>query len=72
MENDITITEVAGYDDNGEMVMGESQVIKREDMKALNDPNCVHEWEPDPSEDNDFVYGVKCKLCPVGKLVRRK
>jgi hypothetical protein len=72
MENDFTITEVAGYDDAGEMVMGESQVIKREDMKQLNDPNCEHQWEPDPSEDTDYVFGVRCKLCPVGKLVRKK
>lgn len=71
MENDFTITEVAGFDESGEMVMGETQVIKKEDMKTLNDPNCEHEWEPDHSEDTDLVYGIKCTKCPVGKLIRK-
>jgi hypothetical protein len=71
MENDITITEVIGFDDEGKPAGGNVQVIKKEDMKQLNDPNCVHEWEPDHSEDTDYVYGIKCKLCPIGKLIRK-
>jgi hypothetical protein len=71
MENDITITEVIGFDDEGRPAGGNVQVIKKEDMKQLNDPNCVHEWEPDHSEDTDYVYGIKCKLCPIGKLIQK-
>ena len=71
MENDITITEVIGFDDDGKPAGGNVQVIKKEDMKQLNDPNCVHEWEPDHSEDTDYVYGIKCKLCPIGKLIQK-
>jgi hypothetical protein len=71
MENDITITEVIGFDDEGKPAGGNVQVIKKEDMKQLNDPNCVHEWEPDHSEDTDYVYGIKCKLCPIGKLIQK-
>lgn len=71
MENDLYITEVAGQDENGEMIMGESTLIKKEDMVQLNDPNCVHDWQPDHSEDNEHVFGIKCSKCPVGKLIRK-
>jgi hypothetical protein len=70
--NDFTITEVAGFDAEGQPVMGETTVIKKEDMVQLNDPNCEHQWEPDPTEDTDFYFGIKCKLCPVGKLIKRE
>lgn len=72
MENEIYISEVTGFDDEGKPAVGSSQVIKKEDMKQLNDPNCEHEWEPDHSEDTDFVFGIKCKNCPVGKLILRE
>lgn len=66
MENDnLYITPVV----DGEM--GESILIKKEDMVQLNDPNCVHDWQPDHSEDNEHVFGIKCSKCPVGKLIRK-
>lgn len=72
MENDITFTEVVGFDDNGNPATGESFVVKKEDMRQLNDPDCEHQWEPDHSEDTDFVFGIKCKNCPLGKLILRE
>lgn len=71
MDDDLYITEVAGQDENGQIVAGETQVIRREDMITLNDPDCEHIWGPDPSEDNKYVYGIKCTKCIVGKLVRK-
>lgn len=72
MENEITFSEVVGFDDDGKPATGDTFVVKKEDMRQLNDPDCEHEWEPDPSEDTDFVYGIKCKNCPIGKLILRE
>lgn len=69
--NDFTISEVAGFDTDGKPVMGEVTVIKKEDMVQLNDPNCVHEWQPDKTEDTEHYFGIKCKKCPIGKLIQK-
>lgn len=46
-------------------------LITPDQMKPLNDPECSHEWEIDHDEENDNFYGMKCKHCIVGHLVRK-
>ena len=75
-KNDIYITGNFGdseqtLDNNVSYWDENTVVIKAGKMKRLNDPSCRHEWEVDPTEDEEGFYGVKCKHCPVGRLIRK-
>ena len=51
---------------------GESERIRREDLRPVSVP-CKngHEYKLDPTEDTETFYGVVCKNCPFGKLVKK-
>lgn len=60
-------------DDNKKSVIpelgeGRKWVVRKNELKPLNNPRCEHEFVDDPTE-KDFV-AVKCTKCPVGRLIR--
>lgn len=50
---------------------GNGFVITPDQMKQLNDPECKHEWEVDPTDESDYWYAVKCKHCILGRLIKK-
>lgn len=52
-------------------VVGQVHISKPEDRKVLNNPECVHEMIPDPSEQTEHFFGIVCKWCGRGKLIKK-
>ncbi len=51
--------------------LGNIEVIKKSQLKQLNDPKCEHNWKLDPSDESDHWYSIKCTKCIVGKLMKK-
>jgi hypothetical protein len=58
------------HHDNAQ-IEGKQLKINKEDLVPLNDPKCKHEYELDDSENEPAFYGIKCKKCILGKLIKK-
>ena len=53
-------------------VFGNVERIDKKDIKAVNDPNCKHEFIEDPEDQTDYYMAMTCKHCPIGYLAPKK
>lgn len=70
---EVDVTMPPTVDENGKkhFAYGKTQVIKKEDMVMITNPDCEHEFEPDHEDETDYYLAMKCKNCPQGYLARK-
>lgn len=50
---------------------GETLVIDKRSMETVTNPDCVHEYVKDPTDETPEYFAEVCRWCPIGRLVKK-